>query len=173
MAGGPIFPFSAYPVTTDRVFPNVHVGAGSNSKHTEGLGVEASLGADAIWRLRFQCPPTLPTGTGKLALWLLANATSGVARINPKWASIAAGEAPDTATLQVETVTPDGVTGAAGSGDTVTWGTGDNDQLILVKWTLNADTLVAGEVVAMDLTFETSSWTLAQILTVIPFLIWE
>lgn len=173
MAGGPLFPFSAYPVTTDRVFPNVHVSAGATSKHTEGLGVEASLGADSIWRLRFQCPPTLPSGTGKLALWLLANATSGVARINPKWASGAAGEDLAGLSLQAETVTPDGVTGAAGSGDTVTWGAGDNDQLILVKWTLNGDTLVGGEVVCMDLTFETSSWTLAQILTVIPFLIWE
>ncbi len=29
MAGGPLFPFSAVPVTTSRSFPNVHVGAGA------------------------------------------------------------------------------------------------------------------------------------------------
>ena len=47
-------------------------GGGANSKHDEGLGVEASLGANATWRLRFQMPHTLPTGTGKLRLLALA-----------------------------------------------------------------------------------------------------
>jgi hypothetical protein len=161
MAGGPILPHSAVPVTAARVFPNIHVGAGSNSKHDEGLGVEASVGADAIWRLRFLMPPTLPTGTGKLRLLCLANATSGAAKINPKWASVAVEEDPSSATLQAETT------------QTVTWGAGDNDQYKELKVTLDADTLVANEVVVMDLTFETSSWTLAQILTVIPSVIWE
>jgi hypothetical protein len=161
MAGGPILPQSAYPVTSGRVFPNIHVGAGANSKHDEGLGVEASVGADSIWRLRFQMPPTLPTGTGKLRLLMLANATSGVARINPKWASVAAGEDPSSATLNAETV------------QAVTWAAGDNDDYKELKVTLDADTLVGGEVVVMDLTFETASWTLAQVLTVIPSIIWE
>jgi hypothetical protein len=161
MAGGPILPHSAVPVTAGRVFPNIHVGAGSNSKHDEGLGVEASVGADAIWRLRFLMPPTLPTGTGKLRLLCLANATSGAAKINPKWASVAVEEDPSSATLQAETT------------QTVTWGAGDNDQYKELKVTLDADTLVANEVVVMDLTFETASWTLAQILTVIASIIWE
>jgi hypothetical protein len=39
MAGGPIFPNSAFPVTNGFVFPNFHVGAGANSKQDEGLGV--------------------------------------------------------------------------------------------------------------------------------------
>ena len=43
MAGGPILPRSAFAVTANRVFPNVHVGGGANSKHEEGLGVEASV----------------------------------------------------------------------------------------------------------------------------------
>jgi hypothetical protein len=175
MAAGPLHPSSAYPVSS-RVFPNVHVGAGANSKHDVGLGVEASLGADAIWRLRFQLPPTLPAGTGKLRLLCLANAISGVIRVNPKWASVAVGESPSGATLNAESTTPDARAGAAGTpaaGDTLVWGTADNDQYLEAKWTLNADTLVAGEIVAMDLTFETSSWTLAQTLTVIPAIIWE
>jgi hypothetical protein len=161
MAGGPIFPQSAYPVTSGRVFPNVHVGAGANSKHDEGLGVEASVGADSIWRLRFQMPPTLPTGTGKLRLLMLANATSGDAKINPKWVSVAVAEDPSSATPVAETV------------QTVTWAAGDNDDYKELKVTLDADTLIGGEVVAMDLTFETASWTLAQVLTVIPSIIWE
>lgn len=174
MAGGPIFPHSAFPAdTAGRLFPNFHVGAGANSKRDGGLGVEASLDADATWELRFQMPPTLPTGTGKLVVRCLANATSGVIRLNPKWVSVAAGEDPSSATPVAETVTPDSVTGAAGSGDTATWGAGDADQYVDIKWTLNADTLVGGEVVVMDLVCETASWTMAQIVTMQPFIIWE
>lgn len=161
MSGGPIFPNSVYPVTAGRVFPNFHVGAGANSKHDEGMGVEASVGADSTWRLRFQMPPTLPTGTGKLRLLALANATSGNAMVNPKWASVAVEESPSGATPVAETV------------QTVTWGAGDNDQYKELKVTLDADTLVAGEVVVMDLVFETASWTLAAVSTWIASIIFE
>lgn len=161
MAGGPIFPHSAFPVTAGRVFPNFHVGASANSKHDEGLGVEAGVGADATWRLRFQMPPTLPTGTGKLRLLALANATSGVAKINPKWVSVAIEEDPSGATLNAEGTS------------TVTWSTGDNDQYKELKVTLDADTLVASEEVVMDLVFETTDWTLAQVSTWIASVIWE
>lgn len=163
MAGGPIFPNSQYPATASGlVFPNFHVSAASGSKHDEGLGVAASIGADAIWRLRFHMPPTsLPSGTGKLRLLALANATTGNAKVNPKWASVAVEEDPGGATLNAETT------------QTVSWGAGDNDQYKELKVTLDADTLVAGEVVVMDLVFETSSWTLAQVSTWIPSIIWE
>ncbi|MCH9010865.1 MAG: hypothetical protein IIC21_09590 [Chloroflexi bacterium] len=161
MAGGPIFPHSAFPVTAGRVFPNFHVGAGANSKQDEGLGVEASVGADSTWRLRFQMPPTLPTGTGKLRLLALANATSGVAKVNPKWVSVAVEEDPSGATLNAEGTS------------TVTWSTGDNDQYKELKVTLDADSLVASEEVVMDLVFETTSWTLAQVSTWIVSIIWE
>lgn len=160
MPGGPLFPHSAFPVSS-RVFPNFHVGAGANSKHDEGLGVEASLGADAIWRLRFQMPPTLPTGTGKLRLLALANATVNAAKVNPKWASVAVEESPSGAALNAE-----------GTG-TITWAAGDNDQYKELKVPLDADTLVAGEEVVMDLTFETAGWTLAQVSTWIASIIWE
>lgn len=161
MAGGPIFPHSTFPVTADRVFPNFHVGAGANSKHDEGLGVEASVGADSTWRLRFQMPPSLPTGTGKLRLLALANATSGVAKVNPKWVSVAVEEDPSGATLNAEGTS------------TVTWSTGDDDQYKELKVTLDAETLVASEEVVMDLVFETTSWTLAQVSTWIASIIWE
>lgn len=161
MAGGPIFPHSAFPATASRVFAGFHVGAGANSKEDEGLQVEASVGADSTWRLRFQMPPTLPSGTGKLRLLALANATSGNAKVNPKWASVAVEESPSGATLNAETVS------------TLTWGSGDNDQYKELKITLDADTLVANEEVVMDLVFETASWTLAQVSTWIPSIIWE
>lgn len=161
MAGGPIFPRSAVPVTDGRVFPYTYVGAGANSKHEMGLGVQASVGADSTWRLRFQMPPTLPSGTGKLRLLALANATSGSAKVNPKWASVAVGEDPSSATLNAETT------------QTVTWGAGDNDKYKELKVTLDADTLVASEEVVMDLVFETSSWTLAAVSCWIASIIWE
>lgn len=161
MSGGPIFPHSIIPVTAGKVFPSVHVGAGSNSKHDEGMGVMASLDGDAIWRLRFQMPPSLPTGTGKLRLIALANSTANSAKVNPKWASVAMEEDPSSATLQAEGT------------NTLTWGAGDADQYKELKVTLDGDTLVASEMVVMDLTFETTSWTLAVVSTWIASIIWE
>ena len=157
-----LFPSSVYPVTADRVFAWIHVGGGANSKHDEGLGVEASLGADAIWRLRFQLPPTLPSGTGKLRLVSLsAPSLNGVAKVNPKWASVADGEDPSSATLNAEGTT------------TITHNTTSNDKFVMTKITLDADTLVAGEIVVMDLTFETSGWTINEEFMCQPAIIWE
>lgn len=161
MSGGPLFPCSIYPVTSGRVWSNVHVGAGANSKQEYGLGVQASVGADSTWRLRWNLPPTLPTGTGKLRLLALANATSNSAKVNPKWASVAVGESPSGATLNAEGT------------QTLTWAAGENDKYKELKVTLDADTLVASEIVVMDLVFETSSWSLAVVSTWIPSIIWE
>lgn len=154
MAGGPIRPFSAIPVTAGRVFPSIHTAAGSNFKRLEGLGVEASVGADATWELAFAFPiGTLPSGTCKLRLLAQANATSGAAKVNPKWCSVAPGEDPSALTLNAEGTS------------TLTWAAGNADDLLELKITLDADTPVAGELLAMQLVFETSSWTLAQIST--------
>ena len=57
--------------------------------------------------------------------------------------------------------------------DTITWAAGDEDVYKELKTDLNGDTLVAGEVVAMDLTFETASWTLAVVSTWNVSIIWE
>ena len=82
MSGGPISPISAYPAdTAGRLFPYFYSGAGGNaSPHDEGLGVQASLGADATWELRFPMPPSIPTGTLKLRVLSLAEPTSGTAK---------------------------------------------------------------------------------------------
>lgn len=142
-------------------------------KRFEGLQVAASIGADSTWELGFVMPPAIPTGTPTFRLLCMANATSGVARINPKWVSVAPGVSPSGATPVAETVTPTSVTGAAGSGDTVTWGAGDADQLLVVQWTMDATTVpAASEFVAVNLVFETASYTLAQVLTVLPMIGW-
>lgn len=118
-------------------------------------------------------PPTLPTGTLKLRVFMLANATSGAVRLNPKWVSVAAGVSPSGATLVAEGVTPDATSGQAGSGDTLTFGAGDADQYVYAEWILNATTAPAGgEILVLDLVGETASWTLAQVLTTIPMLVW-
>jgi len=166
MTGGPLFPYSSIPVTSAKVFPYVHIGGGSNSKHEEGMGVMASLDGDAIWRLRFQMPGGLPSGTCKLRLLALSvNGTGGdqVAKVNPKWASVAVGEDPSSATLNAEGTS------------TVTWGSGNanDDKYLEAKITLDADAPVASEIVVMDLTFETSSWSLTEISTWIASIIWE
>lgn len=161
MAGGPLFPYSAHPVTAGRVFPNTHIAAAANSKHERGMGVEASVGADSIWRLRFECPGTLPSGTGKIRLRALAAATTGNAKVNVKWRSVAMEEDPAGSAPTAEGVS------------TLTWAAGDSDVYKELKVTLDADTLVGGEIVVVDLTFETALWTLAVVSTWTAAIIWE
>lgn len=160
MAGGPLFPTGEYPVTADRVFPYTYVSAGANWKHNAGLlAFQASLGADSIWRLGWILPQVLPSGTFKLRLRCQANATSGAAKINPKSAVVAAGNDPAGATLTAEGT------------QTLTWAAGDNDKYKDLDVALTP-TPVAGSSYIMDLTGETSGWTLAQILAFTPMLIW-
>lgn len=155
MAGGPIFPNSAYPVTADRVFPTF-----LTSEMPEGLGYQASLGADSIWRLFFRMPPTLPSGTCKLLLSCQANATTGDAKLNAKWKSYAATEVPAAASLTAEGVA------------TISFAT-TAYRLTETKITLDADTPVGGELIMLDLVGETSGWTLAAVLSVMACIIWE
>src|SRR5690348_16781568 len=117
MAGGPIYPSSAYPAdTAGRLFPNFYQGGGANAApHDEGLGVMASLSADATWELRFPMPPTLPSGTAKLRVLSLANATSGVLKFTVADGRCPAGSSPSAATLTGETQSS--LTWAAGNAD--------------------------------------------------------
>jgi hypothetical protein len=163
MAGGPIAPISAFPVDAGLVFQRIHSGAGGNSAQDVGLGVTdaTTLDADATWRLRWIMPPSLPSGTCKLRLLSLANATTGVLNVNPKWASVAAEEDPSAATLNAEGTS------------TITWLVGDADVYKETKVTLNADTIVASEVVVMDLVFEDTSTTLAAASSHYATIIWE
>lgn len=161
MSAAVLAPASIHPVTAPYVFPNVHVGAGANSKHDGGIGVAPSLGGDADVALRFDLPATLPSGTAKLRIRALANATSGAAKIRPYWVSVAVEEDPSSAGLNDEGT------------QTLTWASGDNDQYKELKVTLDADTVAAAEVLVMRLRFETSGWTLAAVATLRVDIIWE
>lgn len=163
MAGGPIFPHSVFPATTDEAFQNFHVGAGANSKRDEGLGVSADAGGvDVTWELRFQMPPALPTGTATLRLRVLAAAVAGAMLVDPQWASVAVDDDPSATVLNAEGNT------------TISWGAGDDDVYKEALITLDADTIVADEEVVMNLVFKGSdgSYDLAVVATVIPSIIW-
>jgi len=152
---GQVFPISAVPVTSALTFPAL-----LDLAHPEGLGFPASLSGDAIWRLFFRMPPTLPTGTGKLLIVGQANATSGTAKLNVKWKSWGANEVPLASSLTAEGVAD------------LTFAT-TAYRLTELKVTMDADTFVGGELVQVDLVGETSSWTLAQVLALQASIIFE
>ncbi len=176
MAGGPFFPHSAFPVNAGLVFPNFHVGAGATSKEDEGLGVAnaTDLTGDAIWRLRFQMPTTLPTGTATLLVRAIAALEAGDLSVEPKWASVASDEEPGAATMNTEGPDPDSRVGGDGSNadnSTFGWATGDDDKYIEARWTLNADTVVAAEEIVMDLTIDDGDSDHAAVVTLIVSII--
>jgi hypothetical protein len=162
MAGGPIFPHSVYlGGAAGNLFPNFYAGGGGNAApHDEGIGVAASLAADATAELRFAIPPTVPTGALKLRMLALANATSGVAKVTVADQHIAAGTSPSAAALTSETQ------------QTLTWGTGQNDKYQEVKLALSA-TPAGNDVLVVAVTFNTTGFTLAAVSTWIFSLIFE
>lgn len=159
---GPISPISTFPQDSNGLlFPNFYSGSGGNaSPYDQGLGVAGSIGSDATWGLRFPMPPTIPSGTLKLRLLCLANATSGVVKLTVSDGVCAAGSSPSAVSLTSETQT------------TLTWGAGDNDKYKEAKISLTA-TPSANNMLVVALTFNTTGYTLAQVLTVIPTIIWE
>lgn len=160
MAGGPILPYSRFPVTAGNCFPNVYVGGGANSKHEEGLGVIASVPADSTWRCRYRVLSPLPTGVAKIELWALANAATGIAKVTIKDADVAPAASPSAATLTSETQA------------SMDWSTGAGvDQYKVAAVTLTP-TLVAGDILVADIVFNTTGWTLAVVSTWWPWLIW-
>jgi hypothetical protein len=162
MAGGPIAPHSVYMGgASGKLFPHVYAGAGGNAAaHREGVGVMASLDADSTVEMHFQVPPTVPTGTLKLLNRMMANATSGTAKYTVKDATVANAADPSAATLTSETQS------------SATWAAGDNDKFKDVKTTLTASP-AGSDTLVVAVTFNTSSYTLAQVLNNAFFLIWE
>ena len=161
MPGGPLYPHSIYPVTTGQLFPNVHAAASGTSIHDEGLGVQASVTSNATWRLRYQMPPTLPSGAPKFLIRSIANAAAGVAKLNMQWAMVPASASPGAQTLNAEGTT------------TITWNTNSADIYIETKVSADAGTVNAGQAMAVDAVWESSGWTLAAVSTHQIFVIWE
>jgi len=166
MAGGPKFPDSIdFSLLAGRVFPNIHSVVTNDAQH-EGIGIEASLGADVNIQLEFVTPLSVPSGDMTLVSEAMANASTGIATLNPRWKSWAPEEDRDVALS----------TYPAAEGDrTLTWSSGDEDVVKQDKVILNADTVVAGETIHMyvQLFQSTSRWTLAQVSTWKFYIIWE
>lgn len=162
MAGGPISPSSVYlGGASGLLFPNFYAGGGGNaSAHEEGIGVVASLGSDATAELRFPMPSSIPSGTLKLMVRMLANATSGTVKFTVKDATVANAASPSAATLTLETQS------------SATWAAGDNDKYKDVKVTLTASP-AANDCLVIAIAFNTTSWTLAQVLTCLVWVLWE
>jgi hypothetical protein len=138
--------------TAGNLFPNVYAGGGGNaSTHDAGWGVAASLGSDVTLELRFQMPAAIPTGTFKLVTYCLANASSGVVKYTISDADVANGASPSAATLTGETQT------------SITWAA--VDQYVVTKTPLTHSTPAANDVSIVAIKFQTSGWTLAQIMT--------
>lgn len=160
MAGGPIAPSSVYlGGASGNLFPNFYSGAGGNAAPVdEGIGVVASLAANAVAQLRFAMPPAIPSGTLKLMVRMLANATTGTVKFTVSDKSCGSGVSPSALTLTAETQSTANITAA--------------DQYTDVKVPLttvpnpNDDLVVA-------LTFDSTGWTLAQVLTCLVWVLWE
>ena len=156
-----LLPSSTYTAdTAGNLFPYVYTGAGGNASASEaGWGVAASLGADTVLQMRFQMPPSIPgSGTFKLVSYCQANATSGVVKYTVSDADVAAGSNPSGATLTGETQT------------SITWSAVD---IYVVTKTSLSSTPLADDVSVVAVTFNHTSWTLAQIMSCRWSEIWE
>ncbi len=162
MAAGRLAPFHKRAMSgLSSTYPKVYnVGSGAGTWTLEGIGVEASLNEDCHWELLWAMPLVIPSGQLKLELWLRANATTGNARVEPIWGNVVMGASPAAATHTSETVS--------------TLPYGPTAHLInQYKFTLDADTVAASEILSMALYFRTASWTLAAESVFVPWIIWE
>lgn len=153
MAGGPILPSSVYlGGAAGKLFPNFYIPATNTNAAgaLEGIGVMASLDADASAVLQFNMPEVIPAGTFKLRCLAMANATSGVAKLTVSDKNVAAGASLGTSTLTAETQLSQ------------TWATAD----ILVENLITLTTAPsANDIVTVLAKFNTASWTLAAVST--------
>jgi hypothetical protein len=139
-------------------------GAVANYSALEAVTVVASLTADAPAVLQFNIPGTglIPSGTLKLRLLAMANATSGIAKLDVIDACTAPGTAIGASNFTTEAGSPTITTPAWASVDT----------LFEYKVTLTT-TATAGGIYTVILNFKTSGWTLAQASTWQASLVWE
>jgi hypothetical protein len=137
--------------TAGNLFPYTLIGTGGNaSPASPAWGVAASLGADVVLQGRFLMPHVLPpSGTLNLVSLCQAAAGSGTAKYTISDADVAAGSDPSAASLSAETQTSLAITVTGGYALTATPLT---------------ETPVADHVSVIAVTFNHTSWTLAQIL---------
>jgi hypothetical protein len=165
MAGGPLLPSSVYlggaAGNLSATFYTSGAGTTIANSTIEGVGVVASLTADAAAVLQFNLPEVIPAGTCKLRVLAWANATSGVAKLDIADGQTAAGSNIANTTLTTEAGSPT---------ISQTWATAD----IIVENKVTLTTApVANDILTVLATFRTASWTLAQTSVWQFSLVWE
>jgi hypothetical protein len=162
MSGGPLLPSSVYlsgaagNLSDATYIPGVNT---NTAGAMNGVGVVASLGADAPANLQFNMPESIPTGQLKLRCLAMANASTGNAKITVKDKNVAAGNSLGTSTL---------ITDA--TAQTITWATAD----ILLETKINLTaTPAANDILTVQVTFNTASWTLAATSVWQFSIVWE
>lgn len=115
----------------------------------EGIGVVASLAADAPAVLQFNMPELIPAGTLKLRCLAMANATAGTAKLDIADGATSAGSNIGATTLTTEAGSPT---------ISQTWTTAD----VLVENKVTLTTAPTfNQILTVLATFRTASWTLA------------
>jgi hypothetical protein len=164
MAGGPLLPSSVYlGGASGNLSSTVYVPATNTNTAgaLEGIGVIASLAADAPAVMQFNMPETIPTGTLKLRILAMANATTGVANLDIADGATSAGSNIGATTLTTEAGSPTVA---------ITWATAD----ILVEKKVTLTTVpTANQILTVMPTYRTSGYTLAAVSVWQYSLVWE
>jgi len=165
MAGGPLLPSSTYlggaAGNLSSTFYTSGAGTTTANSTIEGIGVVASLGADASAVLQFNIPEVIPAGTLKCRVLAWANATSGTAKLD-----IIDGRTPAGSNIANATFT----TEAGSPTISQTWATAD---IIVENKVTLTQTPTANDIYTVVATFRTASWSLAQTSVWQFSLVWE
>jgi hypothetical protein len=142
------------------LYPSFYVPATNTNSagQIEGIGVVASLAADAAAILQFNLPESIPSGTLKLRCLAWANATSGVAKLTISDGETAVGSNIGATSLSSETQVSQ------------TWSSAD--VIVENKVTLTTSP-TANYILTVAATFNHSSWTLAAASVWQFSLVWE
>jgi hypothetical protein len=163
MAGGPFFPSSIYlGGASGNLSSAVYISAAGTTvanSAIEGVGVVASLAADAAAVLQFNLPEVIPTGALKCRVLAWANATSGVAKL-----TLSDGQTAPGSNIANTTLTADVQISQ-------TWSSAD--VIVENKVTLATSSPTANSILTVLATFNTSGWTLAQSSVWQFSLVWE
>ncbi len=164
MAGGPILPSSIYlggasgNLSPTFYISSAGIGTTWGAGAFEGVGVVASLAADATAVLQYNLPESIPTGTLNLRILSLANAATGTAVVVVGDGVTAAGSNIASATITAE------------SSYSTAWTAADN---LVEKKIVLSTAPVANSIYTVHAGFKTTGWTLAAASVWQLSLVWE
>lgn len=162
MSGGPIFPLSIIPEQSDELFASVHFDVAGVDFYLEGLGVAAGgPTADRDIFMVFQLPPTLPSGTPKIVLAEVADASVGASSYQVNARRKAHGSPMDE-----DAYSDIGLIG-------VEYAAGEEHAVQVAKADISSLSLQANDILSVNFSPQSSGWTLAVVPTFWVYLIWE